>query len=884
MRINDKLILVCLVAGVFIESMVFKTFFITFNITGKISREACNPDHISVPPQPPPTTAVGKYAAYLRKVYLRSKLPIKGKWPPSPCKKIIKLAAIEKKDGSNTSEAAKRVRAESIDDYMLDNSMIPVSLDDLLVTKDGSPPKTVIVQGVPGIGKSTFAWKFCRKWAKGKLYQYYQLVVLLRMRDRRVREATKLTDLFSAVYPHDPELTASVTKDVLSRGGKGVLLLFEGLDELPSSLLGEDSLLLEILQGLSLPEVTLVVTSRHCAVQTLIEKCGDQILRRVEILGFTKEDISRYVSNAFCEEEKNDIMEYLYTHPQLEAIMHIPLNAAFVVQIYKECKRSKQAIPQTMTQLYSALVQGLLLRYMKSIPEFSNFKLIDFQSLPEPFETSFRQLCLLAFMSFTKLTVQVTFTDSEAALYGCLDSLGLMQSSADLSIDTGTTVTHSFLHFTIQEFLAAYHLASQSLETQALFFETHSIDPQFAILLGFLIGLNSRLLKKVKCPDSNIDFFHFHWLHESQSPKDVAHFLGNGVITFIKHSNVSPFDIYTLTYCLCHSNCSWIVSVNLEKLTSVFQAQNSDLASYSGWIDKLIIGHVTDSALEIFFSLPQILFSKLHHLVLYGSGSTSVMATAVANLIKKGNFPNLKEFCMAYECGVGDLVDALQVSCPLLTAFITKGSVFTPSDMLQLCKYISSSTHFAGLGLLKSEFQEDTLQLLISAIPCAKSLIHLELSFNQLPQSDVEMLSVALFVNSTLKILNLNYCSIDGEGAEHLATGLEDNHVLEALLLDSNNIDTKGAAALSEMLVVNTSLKKLSLKLNKSIGVEGAIKFLNALEHNNTLQTLCRPSESEPVEYQSFLMDDVREWQSEFPRLKLLIIVSMCIECHCNIR
>ena len=829
----------------------------TFNFVGKISQRTHWPENIS---QPPPTTAVGKYAAYLRKVYLRSKLPIKGKWPPSPCKKIIKLAVIEKKDDSNTSETAKLVRAESIDEYMMDNCMTPVSLDDLLVTKDGSPPKTVVVQGAPGIGKSTFAWKFCRKWAKEKLYQNYQLVVLLRMRDRRVREATKLTDLFNALHPHDPELTVSVTKEVVSCGGKGVLLLFEGLDELPSSLLAEDSLLLEILQGFSLPEVTLVVTSRPWAVQTLIEKCGDQISRRVEILGFTKEDISRYVSNAFCEEEKKDVTDYLYTHPQLEAIMHIPLNAAFVVQIYKECKRSKQAIPHTMTQLYSTLVQGLLLRYMKSIPEFSELKIVDLKSLPEPIKTSFEQLCLLAFMSFAKLTVQVTFTDSEAALYGCLDSLGLMQSSSDLSIDTGTTVTHSFLHFTIQEFLAAYHLSLQSLQTQALFFETHSGDPQFAVLLGFLVGLNSSVLQNYQCPDRfNILSYCLHWLHESQSPKDVAYFLGNGVISFRKYFNLSPFDIYTLTYCLCHSNCKWELSLNLEKLTSVFQAQNSDFASYSGWIDKLRIGYVTDSGLERLFSLPQILFTKLRQLVFYSTDKTTL---AVANTVERGIFQNLQHFSWANdECisGVGDLVIAVQVSWPRLAAFFTRKCVFASSDMLLLCEYISTPTCLTELKLVETEFQEYTLQLLISAIPFAKSLISLDLSLNQFHHSDVEMLSVALSINPTLKILKLKSCSIDGEGAEHLATGLEDNHVLEELNLKCNYIDTKGAAAMSEMLVINTSLKKVDLEFNESIGVEGAIKFLNALEHNNTLQTLCLPSKCEPVEYRSFLMDKIRK-------------------------
>ena len=831
-----------------------------FIVVGQISQEAPTLDNTSIPPQLLSTTAVGKYADCLQNLYLRSKLPIKGKWPPSPCKKIIKLAVIEKKDGCCTFETAKLVRAESIDKYIMDNSMTPVSLDDILVTKDGSPPKTVVVQGAPGIGKSTFAWKFCRKWAKGKLYQNYQLVVLLRMRDRRVREATKLTDLFNALHPHDPELTAVVTKEVVSCGGKGVLFLFEGLDELPSFMLAEDSLLLEILQGFSLPKVTCVVTSRPWAVQTLIEKCGDQISHRVEILGFTKEDISRYVSNAFCEEEKKDITEYLYTHPQLEAIMHIPLNAAFVIQIYKECKSSKQAIPQTMTQLYSTLVQALLLRYTKSIPELSELKIVDLKSLPEPIKTGFEQLCILAFMSFTKLTVQVTFTDSEAALYGCLDSLGLLQSSADLSIYTGTTVTHSFLHFTIQEFLAAYHLSLQSLEIQVLFFETHSSDPHFVVLLGFLIGLNSQLLQNVTCSVSNIDSSHLHWLHESQSPKDVANFLGNGLITFKKYFNLSPFDIYTLTYCLCHSNCTWDLTVLLDKLTTVFQTQKSESPSYSGWIDALVIGYTTGNGLERFFSLPQILFSKLRQLIFYATCSASVTTIAITNLMKNRTFSNLLEFGVVHANSVaGELVDALQISCPRLTTFCAQVSVFTPSDMLALCKYISSSTCLTEMSLVESEFQEDTLQLLISAIPCSKSLIDLDLSFNQFHHSDVEMLSVALSVNPTLKILRLNCCSIDGEGAEHLATGLEDNHVLDELYLDSNNIDTKGAAALSGMLVVNTSLKKLSLKLNKLIGVGEAIKFLNALEHNNTLQTLSLPPESEPVEYQSFLMNDLRK-------------------------
>ena len=142
----------------------------------------------------PPTSTVSRYGDYLRMVYLRSNLPIKEKWPPSPCKKIIKLAAIERK--GQQCQVAKFKRLESVDEYMQENNMRAVPMEELLQTNNGSQAKTVVVQGVPGIGKSTFAWKFCRKWAKGKICQQYNLLVLLCMRDTRVREATKLNELF----------------------------------------------------------------------------------------------------------------------------------------------------------------------------------------------------------------------------------------------------------------------------------------------------------------------------------------------------------------------------------------------------------------------------------------------------------------------------------------------------------------------------------------------------------------------------------------------------------------------------------------------------------------------------------------------------------------
>ena len=75
-----------------------------------------------------------------------------------------------------------------------------------------------------------------------------------------------------------------------------------------------------------------------------------------------------------------------------------------------------------------------------------------------------------------------------------------MQSSADLSIDTGTTVTHSFLHSTIQEFLAAYHLSNESDEFQKFFIEINNGDAQLDLLIKSLVGLSFKAVM-------NLDMF-----------------------------------------------------------------------------------------------------------------------------------------------------------------------------------------------------------------------------------------------------------------------------------------------------------------------------------------------------------------------------------------
>ncbi len=795
-----------------------------------------------------PKTAIEKYADYLKKVYLRSKLPVKGKWPPAPCKKIIKLATIEIEEDRSHLALCKLNRSESIDEYIKNNSMNPISMEQLLTVKDGSLPKSVIIQGVPGIGKSTFAWKFCRKWAKGKIYEQYDLVVLLRMRDTRVRDATKLSNLF---FSEDADFSNEVAKAAVSNSGKGILLLMEGIDELPASCLADGMPLSNLLQGESLPEVTIIVTSRPWAVQTLEEKCGDQISRHVEILGFTREDILRYISHAFTEEEKTVFLEYLHSHPQLESIMHIPLNAAFVVQIYKQFRRSQQAIPSTLTQLYTALVEGLLLRYIKSVPEFDTLKVISLSCLPEPVQTHFHQLCLLAFMSFTKLTVQVTFTDSEAALYECFDFLGLMQSSTELTINTSTTVSHSFLHFTIQEFLAAYHLSKQPSQVQELFLEVHSKDPQFSMLITFLVGLNSSVLHCLQLPESqDLSTFHLHLLYETQSPPNVCKFLGNKIVYYFPDLASTSLDLHALTYCLCSSDCYWCLHIDLRNFSSFFS--NVD-KSYKGHIRGLEILNASVHNLQLFFSLPKRIFSDLYMLSIV---ACEPVDSIVGDILSDGRLMGLKQFCFESDTS-SNLSSVMENLFSYHSKLVHIGIWRTVISSSEIVKFMSSRSGSPELTLClqQNTMNDEPFRLLISGVAFSKILTHLDISLNPLSMEVLEMLSVALSANSSLKTLGMDGCSIDGEGAELLSTGLEENRTLLGLDLRCNHINMNGAAALASMLTVNTSLKMLYLSHNEQISHVGALRLIGALQDDNkTLETLSLPADCEPIEYGSILI------------------------------
>ena len=338
--------------------------------------------------------------------------------------------------------------------------------------ENGEPAKLILVEGAPGIGKTTFSWKVCRKWAKGKILQEYGLVVLLRLCDQRVQGIKCVADLF---YHSDRELQNSVAEQIQLHHGESVLLLFEGYDELPRNLQTQQSIFLDILHKDFLPDATILITSRQSATKFLHWKFKRQISQHIEILGFTKDDIISYVQDAVEDVQvRKDFFQYLKCYPYIRGMMYVPLNAVIVTEVYKESQQSPEKfIPTTMTELYTALTRSLLLRYLLSHSEYGQreWTLKKFSDLPQALYEQFNGICEVAL----KGMIEDKFVHKN--LPHDFNTLDLMQSVPELYVKQGASISYNFFHLTLQEFLAAMSISQQPIEEQIRFI-TESMSGQ----------------------------------------------------------------------------------------------------------------------------------------------------------------------------------------------------------------------------------------------------------------------------------------------------------------------------------------------------------------------------------------------------------------------
>ena len=353
------------------------------------------------------------------------------------------------------------------------NKRRSMEMEDIGISEDESVAQHILVEGSPGIGKTMFSWELCRQWAEGKMLQDRDIVLMLQLRSKSVREAKSLSDLF---HHSNDSIKQEVLEHITSVDGRGVFVVLEGYDELTEDQRTEGSILNKLLIGDYLPKATIMVTSRPLASDSLSSEFRESVDQHIEVLGFNDEDIKSYVEKA-CQKQPQilpDLLSYIASNPFVSSVMYIPLQCAILTALYIEKWKKKKGglyAPTTLTQLYTDLLLSSLIRYISDHPVYSKCKTAAIRQLSDlPSEVQ-EQVWKLSQLAAEGLEKGQFIFDSIPC-----DDMGLMQS-AEEELVIGRAVSYCFLHLTLQEYLAALHWSRMGSEDMVRLVSETSLFP-----------------------------------------------------------------------------------------------------------------------------------------------------------------------------------------------------------------------------------------------------------------------------------------------------------------------------------------------------------------------------------------------------------------------
>jgi hypothetical protein len=451
-------------------------------------------------------------------------------------------------------------------------------------------PLKMLIDGAPGVGKTTLSRKINHMWAKGELrtLKQYWLVLLLHLRESAISKAKSIDDFFNH---EDAALQLEVTTFVKERSGDGVLIIFDGFDELSSYERSEQSLFLDVCEGKVLPKCAVVITSRPYASRSIQELTS--INRHVEVLGFTDKQVEMCIRQKLIDGDKaEELCTELKDRLDVASICQIPLNCAIVLYVYEQ---ENYSLPRTLTELYELFILHSLKRFVNRTQKSRGAadRLEYLNRLPDPSSGHFKSLCSLAFKGLEEDKLVFSRYDMENVFlekYQDFDIpiLDLMTSAKSYS-SRGAKDTYSFLHLTIQEFLAAYWASHYLTDAERLyFFKKYLRSNRFRMVLLFLSGLS-----ELSFPDAHTifnkgswvrDHVHIcHLLYESGNRSMYKYVSENCILSKSIEMSGSKFDALVVSQFIASSGCQWdLLQVQPEHMKivhKVFSACTSESVS-----------------------------------------------------------------------------------------------------------------------------------------------------------------------------------------------------------------------------------------------------------------------------------------------------------------
>ena len=347
----------------------------------------------------------------------------------------------------------------------------PVGYDDIISSVAGGSNR-VLLQGNPGSGKSTTLRKICHDFAKSNLPPEIKVVVRVALGELEEGTKPKMEDLMqTCISEVHSNLIEEIKSFAYDHNGEGILLLFDGFDELARDL-QKKSLVADILNHKAYPRSSYIITSRPSATAQLPPQAVQQ-MDRIETQGFTEDKLEQFIQQWFRTrpDTGKKVIKIISANSKLRDMCRNPLTVLIACTIASE----EQMLPDRMTVLLKSLMCLLGNIYLKKKGQEPS--IVQWEDLEEQC-SSFKEIADLALHGFLK--GQYIFTDRDSSLPhrpSRLDHMGLFRVTAQKK-GGAVMKSYHFFHLIIQEFLSAFALSLKSPEDQTAFWGEHLVkDP-----------------------------------------------------------------------------------------------------------------------------------------------------------------------------------------------------------------------------------------------------------------------------------------------------------------------------------------------------------------------------------------------------------------------
>ena len=467
-----------------------------------------------------------------------------------------------------------------------------VNVTKIFKTLEKGKDVMALVEGSPGIGKTTFCLKLAYDSTHGKIptecsFPKFEVVLLLKCRDidgnimDTIREQLLPRDIEEKIV----EKLLHFLKDIHNQ--ERILIILDGLDELPEKSRYHVD---ELLHRRIFPFCYVMATTRQ---ERGIEARKTFVFDiHLEIKGCTESDSITYVRRHFetiGQSPKGErLIEEMQQNTFLNALRNNPLNLLLLCVVYEDYEGK---LPTSRTELYQVIVQCLLRRYCAKrnlpVPE-------DDSVLEKMFEKEILALGELAWLCLLsdRYGFRETEMDEFERKYPGLVAreLGLLYKEESLK-RLKPQHEYCFLHKTFQEYVAASYIAAKLVNQQFNVFDHFPVGdlvtkyPQVFIFVSGMLGEKATVLftqigEKLKkefdwnwnedCREEEATFF-IESFNESGHPEQMAATLCKiipfpKVITIQSGIDYNASFVGVLMACKSFSNLQTPVELNAFRL------------------------------------------------------------------------------------------------------------------------------------------------------------------------------------------------------------------------------------------------------------------------------------------------------------------------------